>query len=330
VLAPFSAQEVQVPRCVCPLVLALVFLSACGGSGSDSPNDVSEPAIDERFAVDADGRQLALLCYGEGSPTVFLEPGDGGSGDEFSYVMRPLGERTTTCTYDRPGFGRSDPPSKARRTLDDATGDLHALIEAVDLPVPFVHVGASGGGYIALYYASRYRNDVAGVVLLDVSQDDPKEGAKIFPGAKAWRDPEHLDNVGAARRMMRLPPLALEDIPLRVITAAEGPASAEKNQSAWLKRSSDAQQTTLPGGHDLAEENTEGVSPRSESFSTRSKTRYGSDRTACSARPPLACALDPQVASSSGSSPRTSVRIRLGKAGRPPSPSVVAAAYSAL
>ena len=245
-------------RFVWPLVSSLFFLSACGGSGSDSPNDVSEPAIDESFAVDADGRQLALLCYGEGSPTVFLEPGTDGAGDEFSYVMRPLGERTTTCTYDRPGFARSDPPSKARRTLDDATADLHALIEAADLPVPFVHVGASGGGPIALYYATHYPDDVAGVVLLDVTQDDPKEGAKIFPGAQAWNNPEHLDIVDAARRVLHLPPLALEDTPLRVITASEGQSSAE-HQSAWLKLSSDAQQATLAGGHDLVEENTDAV-----------------------------------------------------------------------
>jgi pimeloyl-ACP methyl ester carboxylesterase len=245
-------------RCLWPLMLSLVFLSACGGSSADSPNDVSEPAIDESFAVDTDGRQLALLCYGDGSPTVFLDPGDGGSGDEYSNLMRPLGEQTTTCTYDRPGFGRSDPPAKARRTLDDATGDLHALIEAADLPLPLVHVGASGGGPIALYYAARYTDDVAGVVLLDVTQDDPEEGAKFFPGAQAWKNPEHLDVVDAVRRVTDLAALALEDTPLRVITAAEG-ASDANNQSYWLKLSSDAQQTTLPGGHDLAEENTEGV-----------------------------------------------------------------------
>ena len=194
-LAPYP-QEVQMQRRpFWPLMLSLVFLSACGGSGGNSPNDVSAPAIDESFAVDTEGRELALLCYGEGSPTVFLEPGDGGSGDEYSFVMRPLGEQTTTCTYDRPGFGRSDPPSKARRTLVDATGDLHALIKAADLPLPLVHVGASGGGPIALYYATRYPDDVAGVVLLDVTQDDPDEGAKFFPGAQAWKNAEHLDVV---------------------------------------------------------------------------------------------------------------------------------------
>ena len=53
-------------RFVWSLMLSLVFLSACGGSGSDSPNEVSEPAIDESFAVDADGRQLALLCSAKG------------------------------------------------------------------------------------------------------------------------------------------------------------------------------------------------------------------------------------------------------------------------
>jgi hypothetical protein len=90
--------------------VSLVFLSACGGSDGESLNDVSEPTIDERFAVDADGRELALLCYGEGSPTVFMEPGDDGTGtDGFSNIMRPIGERATACTYDRPGFGEAIP-----------------------------------------------------------------------------------------------------------------------------------------------------------------------------------------------------------------------------
>jgi hypothetical protein len=78
-------------------MLSLVFLSACGGSGSESPNDVSEPAIDESFAVDPNGRQLALLCYGEESPTVVLEPATA-TRVTSPATSRSLGERTTTCS----------------------------------------------------------------------------------------------------------------------------------------------------------------------------------------------------------------------------------------
>jgi surfactin synthase thioesterase subunit len=241
------------------LAVVVLWITGCGGDNG-SANDVSEPTIDERFTVGSERKQVALLCFGEGSPLVFLEPGDGGSGiEEFAAVLRPLAEEGTACTYDRVGAARSDPPSESRRTLDDTVDVLHDLVEEADLRVPFVHVGASAGGYIALYHASRYRDDVAGVVLLDVSHDDPKEGARLFPGAKAWNNPEHVDNVDVVRRVVRLPPLVFNDTPVRVITASEGPPSAEENQSAWLKLSSDAQQTTLAGGHDLAGENPDGV-----------------------------------------------------------------------
>jgi hypothetical protein len=242
-------------------LLVVVFFStaACGGE-SDSVNDVSEPTIDARVAVGADEKQVALRCFGEGSPLVFLEPGDDGDGTDGSdLLLRPLAERNMACTYARLGAGSSDPPSESRRTLDDVVAVLHDLVEAAELPLPLVHIGVSGGGSIALHHAARYPDDVAGLVLLDVARDDPKEGAKVFPGAQAWNNPEHLDVVDAARRMMRMPALALGDIPLRVITASEGPPEAEENQSGWLKLSSDAEQSTLAGGHNLAEENPDGV-----------------------------------------------------------------------
>jgi pimeloyl-ACP methyl ester carboxylesterase len=182
------------------VVVSLAFMSACG-SESDSANDVSQPTIEKSFAIGPDDRQVALLCFGEGSPMVFFEPGSDGSGiEEFARVLRPIGERTTACTYDRLGAGRSDPPSQPRRTLDDVAGALQDLIEGADLPVPYVHVGASAGGGIALYHATRDPDDVAGIILLDVPQDDPEVGAKEFPGSLAWRNPERLDYVDGARR----------------------------------------------------------------------------------------------------------------------------------
>jgi pimeloyl-ACP methyl ester carboxylesterase len=251
--------EVRVQaRSIAALVLSLVLLSACGSDG-DSPNDVSEASIEEHFAVGSDNKSVALLCFGEGSPMVLFEPGSDGAGtEEFARVLRPLGEQTTACTYDRLGAGGSDPPSQRRRTLDDVVDVLHELIETAELPVQYVHVGASAGGGIALYNATRYPDDVAGVVLLDVPQDDPEAFAKEFPGRLAWRNPEHLDYGDALRRLAGLRQGALGNTPLRIVTASDGQSDVD-NQSVWRKLSSDARQTTVAGGHDLSSENPDGV-----------------------------------------------------------------------
>jgi hypothetical protein len=219
-------------------------------------NDVSEPVIDGRFPVGADGHKLAMLCLGEGSPTIILESGDGDAISQFAGLMDPLAKLTLTCAYDRLGTGQSDSPTERRRTIDDVVADLNRLLDVAKVPGPYLLVGQSLGGNIAHYYAGRYPARVAGVVLLDVSPPTGDVG-KEFPGPLGWRNPEHVDWVDADRRgARRLLPLG--DIPLVVVTATEGQESV-KQQSGWLRLSSRSRQTTLEGGHDLHEENPDGV-----------------------------------------------------------------------
>jgi alpha/beta hydrolase family protein len=249
---------------------AVMFATACGSDSDPSSvtpstssasttasTDVAEPGIADRFAVAA-GHKLAMSCLGEGSPVIILESGTDGSGiEEYGQQLEPLAERTMTCTYDRPGAGQSDPPSEEhRRTLDDAAADLHDLVDAAGIKSPFVLVGSSGGGLLVVDYAGRYPGQVAGLVLLDVPAPVP-DLAKEFPGAKGWRNQEHLDYV-AAERQLALHPPQLGDIPLRVVTATDG-ASDVKDQEFWLDLSSRAEQTTLEGGHDLSSDNPNGV-----------------------------------------------------------------------
>ena len=44
---------------------------------TETSNDVFEPVIDGRFPVGPHGHELAMLCLGEGSPTIILVSGDG-------------------------------------------------------------------------------------------------------------------------------------------------------------------------------------------------------------------------------------------------------------
>jgi pimeloyl-ACP methyl ester carboxylesterase len=221
-----------------------------------TPNPMAKPVIDGDFAVAADGRTLHVICWGKGSPTVLLEtgiPSDGlqqfaAYGHTFTSL---LAARTRTCAYDRAGSGSADPAPNKPRSLDDVTGDLHALLAAAQINGPYVLVGSSGGGMIVTYYAAHYPDGVTGVVMLDVPAPSATLTLKEAPDL-AWDSPqnhEHLDIVpGFENRLAaeRFPFAA----PLIVITATQGQSSVA-DQAFWLDWSPDASQIELSGGHEI-------------------------------------------------------------------------------
>src|SRR3984957_3946145 len=59
--------------------------------------------------VDVGGRKLHLYCTGQGSPTVVLEAGAGGFSIDWALVETEIANTTRVCSYDRAGYGWSDP-----------------------------------------------------------------------------------------------------------------------------------------------------------------------------------------------------------------------------
>ncbi|NIP82175.1 MAG: alpha/beta fold hydrolase, partial [Gemmatimonadetes bacterium] len=77
-----------------------------------------------------------------------------------------LAGRTRVVVYDRAGYGASEPGPLPRHAAREAD-ELRALLEAASVDGPYVLVGHSLGGLNAQVFAARYRDDVAGLVLLD-------------------------------------------------------------------------------------------------------------------------------------------------------------------
>jgi pimeloyl-ACP methyl ester carboxylesterase len=121
--------------------------------------------------VQAGGSLLHVLCTGSGSPTILLEAGAGGNHLDWSLVQPQLARTNKVCSYDRAGFGWSS-GTRRSRTVDNIADELHRVAAAMDLAPPFVIVGHSFGGLIALHYAARYGTEVAGLVLLDPAHPD--------------------------------------------------------------------------------------------------------------------------------------------------------------
>jgi pimeloyl-ACP methyl ester carboxylesterase len=154
--------------------------------------------------VDIGGFRLHLHCTGEGSPTVVLDAALGASSLSWSLVQPDLARLSRVCSYDRGGFGWSD-PGPMPRTADRIAEELQILLERARVPPPYVLVGHSFGGLVALIFARRFRSVTAGLVLVDPAHAEdwvtpaPKEQAQIDRGVRLCRYGAVTARIGIAR-----------------------------------------------------------------------------------------------------------------------------------
>ena len=169
------------------------------------------------FTVQVESRIVRGREIGQGTCTLVLLTGLGGPalwwhelGDDENDVIgllqnppwqgRPflapaLAPFAQIISYDRAGVGESTPPEKARG-LSDFLQELEAVLEAAEVDSPVVLVGHSLGGVIALGFARRFPERVAGLALLDSSH--PDQLARFA----AYADTEQLSAEAEDRRLM--------------------------------------------------------------------------------------------------------------------------------
>jgi pimeloyl-ACP methyl ester carboxylesterase len=210
------------------VAVALLAGSACGGA---PPRPTV--AIDRLVDLGGGAGRLHLRCEGRGATTVLLLAGWGDGGDRWGPLEGGLAERARVCVPARFGTGTSDPPA-GTQTFATQAADLRRLLEEAGEPGPYVVVGHSFGGAVAMAFASAHSRDVVGLALLDTSPPTwpatvcavPDDGSAL---AATFRDtcaqmsdptanPERLDAVRAFREVAAMP--SLGRLPLVVLTRA--------------------------------------------------------------------------------------------------------------
>ncbi len=121
--------------------------------------------------VDIGGYKMHIYHTGNEGPTVVLDAGMGGNCLEWSLIQPEIAKFGSVCSYDRAGNGWSD-ESPYPRTSMQIVEELHDLLTRAQIPGPYVLVGHSFGGVNVRLYASRYPDEVAGMVLVDASHED--------------------------------------------------------------------------------------------------------------------------------------------------------------
>ena len=146
--------------------------------------------------VDIGGRRLYIKCSGDavkGSPVVVLDAGMGATSDVWSIVQPGVAQFARVCSYDRAGMGKSDQAAQAHSSAD-IVDDLHTLLVTARINPPYVLVGHSLGGMNARLYATKYPQDVVGMVLVDSTHEDENDRmlAVLPPEVKQRAKPEDM------------------------------------------------------------------------------------------------------------------------------------------
>jgi pimeloyl-ACP methyl ester carboxylesterase len=144
--------------------------------------------------------RLHFYCQGAGSPTVVIDSGLGVDWVGWTAVIAELVKSAEVCVYDRAGYGWSE-AGPMPRTAQQSADELYRLLINSKRPAPFVLVAHSWSGYVARVYAGAYFGTLAGVVLVDPSDQDPSQ----IPATAPVRSPGPIWTVRGI--IDRLPPL---------------------------------------------------------------------------------------------------------------------------
>ncbi len=207
--------------------------------------------------VAAGRHRIEATIFGDGSPAIVIEPSFGGSAGEWRSIAETLAKKTTVVTYDRAPYGASSRATD-RRTPANIAADLHAVLLALGVRGPLVLAGFSVGGMYVRKYAALYPGEVAGMVLIESSQEGQtpllKEvftwrvklaellfSPRVIFSSRDWRTGADrrslLREWRAFRRLTAadspLAPGALGGKPLVVVTRADGGPYGGRQWRLW-------------------------------------------------------------------------------------------------
>jgi len=216
---PLKAPRKSGIRWLCRLglvgLVSLVLLVAVGGVWQAVATRYFErkhPAPGKLF--DVGGHRLHLFSQGSGSPAVIIDAGLSGASYDWETVATGIAQFTQVCTYDRAGYGWSDPGPRPR-TSQQAVEELRTLLQKAEVKPPFILVGHSWSGLNVRLYASQHPDEVAGLILVDALNVDlypvgsqPGEVPALYTllNSAAFLGPQRWVTPGIIREPVNDPP----------------------------------------------------------------------------------------------------------------------------
>lgn len=187
-------------------------------------NKVKEPGT----IVKVKNRDFHCIVSGEnkGNPTVILDAGLSGNCLAWCLVQPQLAKMTKVVSFDRKGYGWSDIEDSEITSLS-ALEDLKLALQELNIAPPYILVGHSFAGLHIRLFASKYPEDVVGLVFVDAVHQDRY--------IKERMDSDRLRQYEKSLKMMRVANLtSLIGLP-RLLKMPVGGRSLPKRVQNYVK-----------------------------------------------------------------------------------------------
>ncbi len=148
---------------------------------------------DQGILVDACGHKMYLNIHGNGKTPIILENGSGDFSFTWSHAQTEIAKFTKVVSYDRAGYGWSE-PGPTPRTSRQICFELYTALHYAGVRGPYLLVGQSFGDFLVRAFARFYPKEVAGMVLVDVVQ----ENQRIFMGGDT---PKRIRELAKGRKV---------------------------------------------------------------------------------------------------------------------------------
>lgn len=165
------------------LIAAIVCCAAQAQAQAPAPAAMAS----EQLAVGAKPYQVQVHSGGSGRYSVIFESGFGTDLRAWRKVAPEVAKVARTLAYSRAGHGASEARPEPR-TIAQNTDELEQLIAATKAAAPFILVGHSYGGLLMRAFAARHPEQVAGMVLVDPSDERFNPALRALDAARAAGD----------------------------------------------------------------------------------------------------------------------------------------------
>jgi pimeloyl-ACP methyl ester carboxylesterase len=137
----------------------------------------------------SDGLELHLLEWSNDGVPLVLVHGFGNEAHIWDDFAPCVAEAYHVVAIDQRGHGESDWDSEGRYEYDNLVADLEAVVDGLGFE-RIVLVGHSLGGRVAMLYAGRHPEKLAGLVIVDSAPElDPRGSIRIRQDVEQNRDP---------------------------------------------------------------------------------------------------------------------------------------------